>query len=131
VSSWFGFMNASSSRRPLMDGFVHQAFLPVEEALAGQLRAYLGGAAVCMYQHGVCVADLWGGYRDDEGHRWERDTMSPSFSTTKGLASTVAHVLVDSGFLDATCASAAKSPAWWAPAGKAKTQPSGAGSGAG
>ena len=100
IGSWFGFQDASSSRRPLMGGFVHPDFLAVEEALAGQLRAYPGGAAVCVYQHGVCVADLWGGYRDDEGRPWQRDTMATSFSTTKGVASTVAHVLVDRGLLD-------------------------------
>jgi CubicO group peptidase (beta-lactamase class C family) len=100
VSSWFGFPDAPSSRRPPIDGFVDPDFLPVEEALARELRAYPGGAAVCVYHHGVCVVDLWGGYRDQEGRPWQRDTMSPSFSTTKGVASTVAHVLVDRGLLD-------------------------------
>jgi CubicO group peptidase (beta-lactamase class C family) len=55
---------------------------------------------VCVYHHGVCVVDLWGGWRDGEGRPWERDTMSPSFSTTKGVASTVVHVMVDRGRLD-------------------------------
>jgi len=55
---------------------------------------------VCVYHHGVCVVDLWGGYRDEQGRPWQRDTMAPSFSTTKGVASTVAHVLVDRGLLD-------------------------------
>jgi CubicO group peptidase (beta-lactamase class C family) len=83
-----------------MEGFVHPDFLPVADALERELREYPGGAAVCVYQRGTCVADLWGGYRDEEGHLWQRDTMSPSFSTTKGVASTVAHVLVDRGLLD-------------------------------
>jgi CubicO group peptidase (beta-lactamase class C family) len=83
-----------------MEGFVEPEFQPVAHALERELREYPGGAAVCVYHRGTCVADLWGGYRDDEGNLWQRDTMSPSFSTTKGVASTVAHVLVDRGLLD-------------------------------
>jgi CubicO group peptidase (beta-lactamase class C family) len=83
-----------------MEGFLEPEFLPVADALERELREYPGGAAVCVYHRGTCVADLWGGYRDDEGNLWQRDTMSPSFSTTKGVASTVAHVLVDRGLLD-------------------------------
>src|SRR5262245_25015546 len=100
VSSGFGLPAASSSRRPPMEGFVHPDFVPVADALERELRKYPGGAAVCVYQGGTCVADLWGGYRDEEGNLWQHDTMSPSFSTTKGVASTVAHVLVDRGLLD-------------------------------
>jgi CubicO group peptidase (beta-lactamase class C family) len=85
---------------PSLDGLVHPDFLPVAEALSRQLRQYAGGAAACVYHHGVCVMDLWGGLRDAEGQAWQRDTMSPSFSTTKGVASTVVHVLVDRGLLD-------------------------------
>jgi CubicO group peptidase (beta-lactamase class C family) len=60
----------------------------------------LGGAALCVYHQGTCVVDLWGGYRDSRGTRWTRDTMSPSFSTTKGVASTLLHMMVDRGLLD-------------------------------
>ena len=83
-----------------MDGFVHPDFLPVATALRRQLAGYPGGAAVCVYHRGACVADLWGGFRDETGTPWRRDTMSPSFSTTKGVASTVLHVMVDRGLLD-------------------------------
>jgi CubicO group peptidase (beta-lactamase class C family) len=88
-----------SGRLPV-DGFVHPDFIPVAQTLRSLLGQYPGGAAVCVYQHGVCVADLWGGYRDSFGSPWLRDTMSPSFSTTKGVASTVLHVLADRGLVD-------------------------------
>jgi CubicO group peptidase (beta-lactamase class C family) len=83
-----------------VDGFVHPDFIPVAQTLRGLLGQYHGGAAVCVYQHGECVVDLWGGYRDRFGNPWQRDTMSPSFSTTKGVASTVLHVLADRGLVD-------------------------------
>jgi CubicO group peptidase (beta-lactamase class C family) len=83
-----------------LDGFVHPDFIPVAAALRAQLADSPGGAAVCVFHRGECVVDLWGGARDAEGRPWERDTMAPSFSTTKGVASTVLHVLVDHGLLD-------------------------------
>jgi CubicO group peptidase (beta-lactamase class C family) len=83
-----------------LDGMVHPDFVPVVDALRWQLATYPGGAAVCVYHRGECVADLWGGDRDGAGSPWRRDTMAPSFSTTKGVAATVVHVLADRGLLD-------------------------------
>jgi CubicO group peptidase (beta-lactamase class C family) len=83
-----------------IDGMVHPDFVPVVNALRWQLAAYPGGAAVCVYHRGECVADLWGGNRDDAARPWTHDTMAPSFSTTKGVASTLVHVLADRGLLD-------------------------------
>jgi CubicO group peptidase (beta-lactamase class C family) len=88
------------SGRPPIDGFVHPDFIPVAQTLRSIIGRYPGGAAVCVYQRGVCVVDLWGGYRDQLGSPWLHDTMSPSFSTTKGVASTVLHVLADRGLVD-------------------------------
>lgn len=83
-----------------IDGFVHPDFCRVADALRAQLQGSQGGAAVCVYHRGECVADLWGGIRDERGTAWARDTMAPSFSTTKGVASTLLHIMVDRGLLD-------------------------------
>jgi CubicO group peptidase (beta-lactamase class C family) len=83
-----------------LDGHVHPEFLPVADRLREQLRTSSGGAAVCVYHRGRCVVDLWGGVRDRDGQPWLEDTMAPSFSTTKGVASTLVHILVDRGLLD-------------------------------
>jgi CubicO group peptidase (beta-lactamase class C family) len=87
-------------RTPALHGHAHPHFAGVAAALRAQLRSYAGGAAVCVYHQGECVVDLWGGERHANGAPWERDTMSPSFSTTKGVASTALHILVDRGLLD-------------------------------
>lgn len=87
--------------RPVaLDGHLHPDFQPVATALREQLRSHPGGAAVCVYWRGRCVVDLWGGFKDPAGTPWTRDTMAPSFSTTKGVAATLMHVLVDRGLLD-------------------------------
>jgi CubicO group peptidase (beta-lactamase class C family) len=83
-----------------LDGHVHPDFLPVADRLREQLRVSSGGAAVCVYHRGRCVVDLWGGVRDRDGRAWLEDTMAPSFSTTKGVAATLVHILVDRGLLD-------------------------------
>jgi len=59
------------------------------------------GAAVCVYQGGRAVVDLWAGLADREaGRAWQRDTMVVTNSTTKGFTATVAHLLVERGLLD-------------------------------
>jgi CubicO group peptidase (beta-lactamase class C family) len=83
-----------------LDGVLHPDFVPVADSLRQQLKSHSGGAAVCVYQGGECVVDLWGGSKDRAGHPWTSDTMAPSFSTTKGVASTLLHIMVDRGLLD-------------------------------
>jgi CubicO group peptidase (beta-lactamase class C family) len=85
--------------RVVLDGWLHPEFEPVAVALRAQLGGP-GGAAVAVYHRGRPVVDLWGGASDEAGTPWARDTMAPSFSTTKGVAATLLHVLVDRGLLD-------------------------------
>ena len=84
----------------IVEGSVHPHFYPLVGTLQSIVSRYGGGAAVCVYQHGECVVDIWAGVRDEEGTPWTRDTMAPSFSTTKGVASTLLHMMVDRGLLD-------------------------------
>jgi CubicO group peptidase (beta-lactamase class C family) len=86
-------------RRVVLDGRLHPEFEPVAVALRAQLGGP-GGAAVCVYHRGEAVVDLWGGACDEAGTPWRQDTMAPSFSTTKGVAATLLHILVDHGLLD-------------------------------
>ncbi|HZC70892.1 MAG TPA: serine hydrolase domain-containing protein [Jatrophihabitans sp.] len=59
------------------------------------------GAAVAVYRDGRPVVDLWGGLRDAvRGLSWERDTLVPVFSTTKGVAGLVVASLRSNGLLD-------------------------------
>ncbi len=59
------------------------------------------GAALAVHLHGEQVVDLWGGLADPDEHRpWQRDTLAPVFSTTKGATSACALLLVERGELD-------------------------------
>lgn len=59
------------------------------------------GAACAVHRDGRTVVDLWGGYRD--GLRrlpWQRDTIVPVFSATKGLSTMTLAVAHSRGWLD-------------------------------
>jgi CubicO group peptidase (beta-lactamase class C family) len=85
----------------MLHGWTHPDFAAVAQSLRRILpKRGPGGAAVCVYHRGEKVADVWGGTRDDAGAPWEEDTLSVSFSTTKGVASTLLHVYADRGLVD-------------------------------
>ncbi len=84
-----------------MRGFVHPDFEPVREALRLTVPdGRPGGAAVCVYHRGQKVVELATGTRNRHGDPFENDTLSLSMSTTKGVAATALHVLVDRGVVD-------------------------------
>lgn len=84
-----------------IDGFVHPAFAAVAERFARQFRKPgSGGGALAIRMRGETMVDVWGGFADPHDVKpWSRDTMAMSFSTSKGVISTVVHRLVDRGML--------------------------------
>lgn len=85
-----------------MEGFVHPDFAPVTEKVQQLMskKSARGGMAVAVYHHGELVVDAWTGVRTAAGDPWTRDTMSMSFSTTKGVVATIVQRLVDRGLLN-------------------------------
>lgn len=83
-------------------GSVDKGFEPVAAAFRANFAEHGDiGAAVCVYHRGQPVVDLWGGDADREaGRSWEEDTIQLVFSTTKGMAATCVHLLVERGELD-------------------------------
>jgi CubicO group peptidase (beta-lactamase class C family) len=58
------------------------------------------GASFAVYRGDRCLVDLWGGIADRAtGRPWERDTLTPIFSCTKGLTAVCMLILVDRGAL--------------------------------
>ncbi|HEV3001409.1 MAG TPA: serine hydrolase domain-containing protein [Solirubrobacteraceae bacterium] len=98
-------------------GEVAEAFRPVAAAfgrLVGR-RPGAGGGALVVRMGGETVANLWAGSADRRGERpWTPETLAISFSTTKGVASTVVHRLADRGLLGLDDPVAAHWPAFGA-----------------
>lgn len=59
------------------------------------------GAAVCVYQDGRKVVDLWGGHKDPERTApWQEDTIVIMNSVAKSMCALSTHVLIDRGLID-------------------------------
>ena len=86
----------------MVQGKADRRFKPLVERFAGIFRRPShGGGALAAYWNGERVVDVWTGFADSKGETpWERDTAAMSFSTTKGVVSTVVHRLVERGLLD-------------------------------
>jgi CubicO group peptidase (beta-lactamase class C family) len=85
----------------MLQGKVHPDFWRAARVFEKLIpQSSRGGAAVCIYHRGEKVVDLWAGTRDEDGNPWEEDTLSLSYSTTKGVASTLIHLLADRGQID-------------------------------
>jgi CubicO group peptidase (beta-lactamase class C family) len=89
----------------MLEGYIHPDFSDLGRVLRRQIpgskrRFAPGGTALCVWHRGQVVVDCWGGTRDAEGDPWEEDTIALSFSTTKGVASTLLHALADRGLID-------------------------------
>lgn len=83
-----------------VQGYVHPRFERVRETFRQQLATHGGGGAVAVYHRGEPVADLWGGIRDWQRQPWQEDTLAVSFSTTKGVVTTLLHQLAAQGRID-------------------------------
>ncbi|MCM6773530.1 beta-lactamase family protein [Nocardia sp. CDC159] len=87
---------------PRIHGDVDTGFGPVADAFRRNFERHGEiGAAVAVYAGDRPVVNLWAGYRDRARTLpWERDTMVPVFSSTKGMAAFVLAHAVSRGLLD-------------------------------
>jgi CubicO group peptidase (beta-lactamase class C family) len=59
------------------------------------------GAAVCVYQGGKKVVDLWGGYKDiAKTEPWHADSIVIMNSLSKSMSAICTHILIDRGLVD-------------------------------
>ncbi|MEV0463906.1 serine hydrolase domain-containing protein [Nocardia tengchongensis] len=76
-------------------GYVAEGYGRVADAFRRNFRHGEIGAAVAVFDGDTPVVDLWGGRRDPVRRlAWERDTIAPVFSSTKGVAALILAVLV-------------------------------------
>lgn len=110
MSAWTGQANTRYRRyhrlimteQPTIHGDVAAGFGPVADAFRRNFAQHGEiGAAVAVYAGDRPVVDLWAGYRDRRRTLpWERDTIVPVFSSTKGMAAFVVASAVSKGLLD-------------------------------
>jgi CubicO group peptidase (beta-lactamase class C family) len=81
-----------------ISGRCDERFGAVADVLASQIeRDEHHGVAFAAYFRGEPVVDIWGGVRSTpEGDApWQEDTMALCFSTTKGVAATALHMVME------------------------------------
>ncbi len=83
-----------------LSGQVAPGFELMAEVLANQIQKNGGGSALSIYYKGEPVVDIWGGVRNRHGDKWEARTTSVSYSTTKGVLSTLLHLILEEERLD-------------------------------
>jgi CubicO group peptidase (beta-lactamase class C family) len=82
-------------------GTVDPNYVPVVRAFRRLVGGRTGGGAFVARVRGETVADLTIGWADRARTRpWTPETVAISFSTTKGVASTILHRLADRGLID-------------------------------
>ncbi len=83
-------------------GFCDPRFEPLKAAFIANFEADQElGASIAATWRGEPVVDLWAGWADVAKTRpWERDTLTPVFSTTKMMVTLSLLMLVDQGQID-------------------------------
>ncbi|CAJ0956018.1 unnamed protein product, partial [Mesorhabditis belari] len=93
-----------SKRLPIfIDGYSEENLDEVREAFAKNFEVgwEREGASLVVYKEGKKVVDLWGGYADAASNRkWNQDTLTVVFSTTKAAAAICVAMLVERKKLD-------------------------------
>lgn len=84
----------------VINGFATPEFKSVVNIFKNQLKLSGGGAALCVYHRGEMCVDVWGGEKNTAGDPWLKDTPVVSFSTTKGVLSTLLHIVMEEAQLD-------------------------------
>ncbi|MEV6062663.1 serine hydrolase domain-containing protein [Nocardia asteroides] len=90
------------SAAPSIHGDVAAGFGPVADAFRRNFTEHAEiGAAVAVYAGEEPLVDLWAGHRDRRREvPWERDTIVPVFSSSKGMSAFTIAVAVSRGLLD-------------------------------
>lgn len=85
-----------------IDGFAAPGWEAVKDAFTASFARYgEAGAAVCVYEAGRPVVDLAGGVADAAtGRAYNRETLQPFMSVSKGILAIAASMLADQGALD-------------------------------
>ncbi len=95
-------MNVVTDAPILIEGTCDPAFSAVRETFEENFRRRNEvGAAVCVYQDGRKVVDLWGGHKDLERTiPWQPDTIVIMNSVAKSMCALCVHMLIDRGKIE-------------------------------
>ncbi|WP_324191936.1 serine hydrolase domain-containing protein [Nocardia puris] len=86
---------------PIVHGVADARYERVVTAFSRLFGQNRGGGALAVYRHGEPLLDIWTGTADNTGETpWTENTAALSYSTSKGITSTVIHLLAARGLID-------------------------------
>ncbi|MFT4281824.1 serine hydrolase domain-containing protein [Microbacterium sp.] len=84
----------------MIDGHTAPRWTPLRDAFEAVVREDDAGASLAIVHEGELVVDLWGGTDPLSGRAWERDSVTLTFSTAKGVLALLAATEIEAGRLD-------------------------------
>lgn len=84
----------------MIDGETTSEWTPLRDAFAAVIGSDEAGASLAIVRDGELVVDLWGGVDPLSGTPWQRDSVTLTFSTAKGVLALLAAMEMEAGRLD-------------------------------
>jgi len=80
-----------------ISGYCHEDFQEVAEIFAQNFDQYNEiGSSLCVVVDGETAVDIWGGYTNEQRtDKWNNETLSVAFSSTKAALALCAHILIE------------------------------------
>ena len=85
----------------MISGYCEEKYIPVKKIFESYfLKQEEIGASFAIYKEGKPLIDLYGGLKNKNNNRWEKNTIVNVFSATKGIYEIIVSILIDQNILD-------------------------------
>ena len=85
----------------MISGYCEEKYIPLKKLFEDYfLKQEEIGASFAIYKEGKPLIDLYGGLKNKNNNRWEKNTIVNVFSATKGIYEIIVSILIDQNNLD-------------------------------
>jgi len=85
----------------MINGYCEEKYSPVKKLFESYfLKQEEIGASFAIYKEGKPLIDLWGGVKNKDNQKWEKNSIVNVFSTSKGIYEIIVSILIDQNILD-------------------------------
>jgi CubicO group peptidase (beta-lactamase class C family) len=85
----------------MINGYCEEKYSPIKKIFEDYfLKQEEIGASFAIYKEGKPLIDLYGGFKNKNNEKWEKNTIVNVFSATKGIYEIVVSILIDENILD-------------------------------
>jgi CubicO group peptidase (beta-lactamase class C family) len=85
----------------MISGYCEEKYISVKKIFENYfIKEEEIGASFAIYKEGKPLIDLWGGIKNKNDKKWEKNTIVNVFSATKGIYEIIVSILIDQNILD-------------------------------